>query len=86
MVQLSREESVVLLTCRPELDPADDERLAAIVRQPLEWPLVLWRAETFQTVPLLDHHLQRLGTERRDRNPLSRLGVEQTVEFADHRV
>ena len=63
MVQLSREESVVLLTCRPELDPADDKRLAAIVRQPLDWPLVLWRAETFQTVPLLDHHIERLGID-----------------------
>jgi hypothetical protein len=30
--------------------------------------------------------LHRLGAERRDRDPVSRLGVEQAVEFADHRM
>lgn len=63
MVQLSREETIILLTCRPELGPADSERLVAIARQPLDWPLILWRAETFQTVPLIDHHIQRLGIQ-----------------------
>lgn len=60
MVQLSREETFLLLTCRPNLTPADDERLLRVVGSDLDWSLVLWRAESYQTLPLCGFHLDRL--------------------------
>ena len=63
MVQLSNEESPSLLTCRVALDRAEDADLAALVRAEPDWSFVLWRAETYQTLPLILFHLQRLKLE-----------------------
>lgn len=57
-LELSREETVLLLTCRPELD--DDERLAALLSAPMTWEHIIWRAESLRTIPLLWHHINRL--------------------------
>ena len=62
MIQLSPEESLLILTCRPSLAQDDHARLEKIIAKPLDWSFVLWRAETYQTLPLLGHHLQRLGS------------------------
>ena len=40
----------------------DQARLQKIVAKPLDWSFVLWRAETYQTLPVLGHHLQRLDS------------------------
>ncbi|PSM16711.1 nucleotidyltransferase family protein [Nitratireductor sp. StC3] len=64
MIHLSREETFLLLTCRPRLDDAGDERLASLVRKEIDWAYVLWRAETYQTIPLCRFHLERLGLWR----------------------
>ncbi|MDI5930231.1 hypothetical protein ELI13_34445 [Rhizobium ruizarguesonis] len=61
MVQLSREETFLLLTCRPDLTPSDDVRLQRIVDSDLDWSFVLWRAESYQTLPLCGFHLNRLA-------------------------
>lgn len=61
MVQLSREETFLLLTCRPCLTPSDDQRLLQIVDPDLDWSFVLWRAESYQTLSLCGFHLGRLG-------------------------
>ncbi|WP_197435171.1 nucleotidyltransferase family protein [Nitratireductor arenosus] len=64
MIHLSREETFLLLTCRPRLDDAGDERLVRLTRQDMDWAYVLWRAETYQTIPLCRFHLDRLGAWR----------------------
>lgn len=60
MVQLSREETFLLLTCRPHLPQADDERLLRFVEPDMDWSFILWRAETYQTLALCSFHLERL--------------------------
>ncbi|MGF9691617.1 nucleotidyltransferase family protein [Rhizobium sp. 0TCS1.26] len=60
MVQLSREETFLLLTCRPYLSGADDQRLMRIVAEEPDWSFILWRAESYQTLPVCLHHLRRL--------------------------
>lgn len=65
MIKLSGEETFLLLTCRPRLSPADDARLTRIVNAQLDWSLLLWRAETYQTLPLCVFHLNRLGLTSR---------------------
>jgi hypothetical protein len=61
MVKLSAEETFLLLTCRPVLSEKDDARLKRIVDERMDWSFVIWRAETYQTLPLCLHHLARLG-------------------------
>ena len=63
MVQLSPEESLLLLSCRVLLGKSDDAVLTSLVQSGPDWSFVLWRAETYQTLPLLHYHLQRLGLE-----------------------
>jgi hypothetical protein len=65
MVQLSREDTFLLLTCRPHLTPSDDLCLMRIVDQDLDWSFVLWRAESYQTLALCGFHLDRLGVVSR---------------------
>lgn len=60
MVRLSPEETLLLLTCRPTLSRSDDARLSTLVRGAPDWPFILWRAETYQTLTMLGHHLERL--------------------------
>ncbi|KRQ15348.1 nucleotidyltransferase family protein [Bradyrhizobium manausense] len=60
MVQLTPEETLLLLSCRVTLTKAEDAHFAAVVNSSLDWPFVLWRAETYQTVPLMAFHLQRM--------------------------
>lgn len=60
MIRLSREESFLLLSCRPQIDADGDAHLKNLVNPPLDWPFILWRAETYQTLPLIGYHLQRL--------------------------
>jgi hypothetical protein len=59
-LELSREETVLLLTCRTELGREDDARLASVLRSPIRWEKVLWRAEALRTIPLLWYHMNRL--------------------------
>lgn len=61
MLELSREERLLLLACTPDAGGETDARLAALVRDEPDWAFILWRAETYQTLPLLRHHLERLG-------------------------
>lgn len=65
MIKLSGEETFLLLTCRPHLSAADDARLVRLVGGELDWSFILWRAETYQTLPLCAFHLQRLGLASR---------------------
>lgn len=57
MIQLSPEDTVLLLGSRPLLAARERERLEALFAQPLDWAFVLWRAETYQTLPMLRAHL-----------------------------
>jgi hypothetical protein len=61
MLQLSVEDSLLLLTCRAYLRPEDDEAIRRLVRLPVRWAYVLWRAEHNRTVPFLEYHLRRLS-------------------------
>jgi Uncharacterised nucleotidyltransferase len=63
MVQLTKEESLLILTCRISLGKDDEARVARIVRNSPDWSFLLWRAETYQTIPLLQYHVQRLKLE-----------------------
>lgn len=65
MIQLSAEETLVLLGSRPELTPADSKRMAALIKGAVDWAYVLWRCETCQTLPLLRAHIAGLGLEAR---------------------
>lgn len=65
MIQLSAEETLVLLGSRPALTPADGKRFGALLKGPVDWAMVLWRSETFQTLPLLRAHIAALGLEAR---------------------
>jgi hypothetical protein len=60
MVQLTPEETLLLLTCRVSLSRDEEARIAAIVGKEPDWSFVLWRAETYQTIPLINFHLERL--------------------------
>jgi hypothetical protein len=60
MVQLTPEETLLLLSCRVALNKVEDARFSAIAGSSLDWPFVLWRAETYQTIPLIAFHLKRL--------------------------
>jgi hypothetical protein len=61
MTKLSPEETLLLLSCRPILTAADEARLARLLGPGLDWALILWRAETYQTLPVLRDHVERLG-------------------------
>lgn len=61
MIQLSAEETFLLLSSRPLLTRAEDARIKRLAGDALDWGYVLWRAETYQTVPLLRAHLERTG-------------------------
>jgi hypothetical protein len=63
-IDLTREETSLLLTCRPYLDGGEEEQLAMLARSSLDWEYVLWRAETLRTLSLAWHHLTRLGLEQ----------------------
>ena len=64
MIHLSPEETLLLLGSRPLLDEAMGERFATVAAGPIDWAYVLWRAETYQTVPLLKAHLEAAGADR----------------------
>lgn len=57
MIRLSAEETILLLGSRPHLAPEERERLGRLIARPLDWAYILWRAETYQTLPLLRAHL-----------------------------
>jgi hypothetical protein len=59
-IELSREETVLFLTCRPQLGAEDDARLVSLLQAPMAWERIVWRAESLRTVPLLWHHINRL--------------------------
>jgi hypothetical protein len=59
-LQLTVEESLLLLTCRPYLSATDDVIVERLGTQPMDWAEVLWRAEYFRTIPLITYHLRRL--------------------------
>jgi hypothetical protein len=61
MLRLSREDSVLLLTCRGHLQRQEEERLQGLVREDVNWAYIAWRAENNRTIPLLEYHLRRLG-------------------------
>lgn len=60
-MKLSAEDTFLLLTCRPRLDAVEDRHVRSAVAAGLDWSFVLWRAETYQTIPLCLHHLARLN-------------------------
>ncbi|WP_298966699.1 nucleotidyltransferase family protein [uncultured Roseibium sp.] len=60
-MKLSAEETLLLITCKPQLTAAEDALLSRIVATQLNWSFLLWRAETYQTTPLILHHLNRTG-------------------------
>jgi hypothetical protein len=62
MPRLSAEESLVLLTCRPYLQPLEAALLPGLVGAAQDWAYVLWRAEQYRMLPLLQHHLTTTGT------------------------
>jgi Uncharacterised nucleotidyltransferase len=61
MIRLSREDSLLQLTCRPFLQSHEDERLRLLSTQEVNWAYVTWRAENNRTIPVLEYHLRRLG-------------------------
>lgn len=58
---LSQEQSLLLLTCFPYLHDEEENQVRRWVTAGPDWDFVLWRAETFGTLPLLHYHLKRLG-------------------------
>lgn len=46
------------------LAKSDDRRMKRLLEGELDWPFILWRAETYQTLPVLRHHIDRLGLEQ----------------------
>ena len=63
-IQLNSEESILLLTSRPYLSAADDERLSGLIRSgQVEWPFVLWRSHDYRTTSMLQYHVNRLTLE-----------------------
>ena len=56
-MQLTPEETVLLLTCRPRLRDEERAIIRRLAAQPVDWAYVLWRAEFYRTTPLLFHHL-----------------------------
>ena len=61
VIQLTAEESIILLTARPYLRPEDDEVLVRLLHGPVQWDFVLWRVEYLRTLPMLRYHIRRLG-------------------------
>jgi hypothetical protein len=60
-LELSPEHSLLLLTCLSALGEEEEKLVRRWVAGALDWELVLWKAETFGTIPLLRFHLNRLG-------------------------
>jgi len=65
MPNLSPEESLVLLTCRPYLVSKERARLVGLVDGVRDWTYLLWRAEQYRMLPLLQHHLKAGGALNR---------------------
>src|SRR5439155_18308941 len=59
-MQLTPEESLLLLSCRIYLRGEDEVCIRRLANGPLDWDYVLWRSEIFRTTPLLFFHLRRL--------------------------
>src|SRR5919199_63465 len=62
-LQLSREDALLLRTCRAYCSDEDDAAIRAAVRKGVEWDRVVWRSEMFRTTPLVYYHLRRLGLD-----------------------
>lgn len=58
---LTPEQSLLLLTSLPYLGDEHEDQVRRSVKAGLDWDVVLWRAEQFGTLPVLHHHLERLG-------------------------
>jgi hypothetical protein len=62
-LHLSREDALLLRTCRAYCSDEDDAAIRAAVRKGVEWDRVVWRSEMFRTTPLVYYHLRRLGLD-----------------------
>lgn len=59
-MQLSAEETILLLTARTKLEESEDMTLRRLLDTEVQWNLVLWRAENSRTLSTLRYHLSRL--------------------------
>lgn len=61
MLQLSREDSILLITSKAYLQPHEEEQVRLLSKGSVNWGYVTWRSENNRTIPLLEYHLRRLG-------------------------
>ena len=61
MLNLSSEDSLLLLTCRAYLRSEDDDAIRRLAKSPVRWEYILWRAENNRTITFLEYHLRRLS-------------------------
>ncbi len=59
MADLPPEDALLVEACRLVLPPSGEERLATLLRSPLDWPLLRREAALFRAEPLLYHQLSR---------------------------
>jgi len=55
------EQELLLLCARMTLKPAEEERLQALLRSPLDWRILLRAAQRHGLAPLVFHHLSQMG-------------------------
>lgn len=60
LLQLTPEETLLFLTCRPYLSHADDQQIRRLATRDRDWEHIVWRSELHRTLPLLRYHLDRL--------------------------
>lgn len=85
-MQLSTEETILLLTARPVLGEAEHATLRRLLAAPVKWSLVLWRSENSRTLSPLRHHLEAIEWEHVPRTVREYLDRWQQVSDTRTRV